>query len=240
MEQRELSESAGIELGGVFAEVGKKYGYPSATAEYTAFKEFKIRWQRTYGHIEFSVSDYLEGAPAGVLADLAHCLFGKIKGDDGHESTGDLEDFVCDDAFSAANQGKFLRRSKGSIGSAGGEHVDLDESYRRLVDAGLLAEIPNLRLTWAKHPIRGKSPSFSSTLMRVVFISPELDVDDPILGFLADYAVYRECARVSMAREAFGDYDNHDFSALDAKHPRHADAVRIFAEMEKAGGSFPA
>jgi len=68
------------ELTAVVAKVARAYGYNDVHAEFQAFKEFRIRWSRTYTWISMEVSDYLNTAPVKVLDSLLDTLFQKIKG----------------------------------------------------------------------------------------------------------------------------------------------------------------
>ena len=50
-------------LNEIFKKVGNDFGY-DVSAEFAAYRDFKIRWQRSYKWAEFQVSDYLKDAPA--------------------------------------------------------------------------------------------------------------------------------------------------------------------------------
>lgn len=51
----------------IFSAVGARHGYEDVGAEFAAFEDFKVRWQRSYHWIRFSVSDYLDRAPDDAL-----------------------------------------------------------------------------------------------------------------------------------------------------------------------------
>lgn len=51
-------------------------------AEFSSFRDLKIKWVRIYKWIEFQVSDYLMRAPEGVIEGLARTIFSKILGTD--------------------------------------------------------------------------------------------------------------------------------------------------------------
>ena len=61
-----------------FSKVGKEYGYDCVTAEFSEFKEFKVKWTRSCGWAEFKISDYLKDAPVNVIEGLAETIFLRI------------------------------------------------------------------------------------------------------------------------------------------------------------------
>ena len=68
-------------LNETFKKVGNDFGYDTS-AEFAAYRDFKIRWQWSYRGVEFQVSDYLKDAPVEVLESLARTIFTKIQGDE--------------------------------------------------------------------------------------------------------------------------------------------------------------
>lgn len=96
-------------LKNIFAEVGQKYGYNSVNAEFTAFADFKCRWQRTHEWADFTISDYLVNAPAEILGDLAEILFDKITGGEG-EFPQEFKDFVTSEEIHGKWKDTFLLR----------------------------------------------------------------------------------------------------------------------------------
>ena len=57
-------------LSSVFQSVGKGYGYDSVSAEFQSFREFKLKWRRSCGWIEFEASDYLKDDPSGSIGGV--------------------------------------------------------------------------------------------------------------------------------------------------------------------------
>ena len=51
----------------IFSAVGSRHGYEDVGAEFAALEDFKVRWQRSYNWIRFTVSDYLDRVPDDVL-----------------------------------------------------------------------------------------------------------------------------------------------------------------------------
>ena len=119
----------------IFQHVGAVYGYEKVQASYLPTKDFKVRWQRGIGWVDFQVSDYLEDAPDNVLEGLAQNLFERISGN-GEGFSQDLKDWVTRPEFCTEKQPIFLARSRNLLGSTKGEHKDLKASLKRLQKAG--------------------------------------------------------------------------------------------------------
>ena len=83
----------------VFCKVGKHYGYENVSADFVAFKQFKVQWQRSYNWIAFRISDYMLDAPENIMEDLAESIFAKIAGKQGLYSDG-MRGWVLDEDFS--------------------------------------------------------------------------------------------------------------------------------------------
>lgn len=73
MEQHELKQIAET--------VGKEYGYETIDAEFSAFADFKVRWERGSKWISIMVSDYLSEAPSDIIEQLMVTIFRKIRGE---------------------------------------------------------------------------------------------------------------------------------------------------------------
>lgn len=86
---------------------GKRNGFEDIQAEFAAFRDFKLKWTRSYKWISFEVSDYLRNAPEHVMQSLAETVFAKIGGQD---KTGYSEE-VCE-YFSSE---RFLRDNRTSF-----------------------------------------------------------------------------------------------------------------------------
>ncbi len=73
---------------------GEDYGYNNIAAEFAAYKDFKVRWTRSYRWANFQVSDYLSDAPRAVIDGLADTLFSKIAGGDEKPYSNAMRDWV--------------------------------------------------------------------------------------------------------------------------------------------------
>ena len=71
MNDKELNEMVGP--------IAEKYGFERASAEFTAYSDFKVRWTRSYTWIDMTVSDYIREAPKTVVADVIEFLIKRIK-----------------------------------------------------------------------------------------------------------------------------------------------------------------
>lgn len=104
---------------------GIRNGFEDITAEFSAFRDFKLKWTRSYKWISFEVPDYLRNAPKHVMESLAETIFAKIRGDDGASYSEEVCDYLNSDGFLKENQGMYLKRFRGISGTARGESVDL-------------------------------------------------------------------------------------------------------------------
>lgn len=59
---------------------GRRNGFEDIQAEFAAFRDFKLKWTRSYRWISFEVSDYLRNAPEDVMDSLAETMFAKMRG----------------------------------------------------------------------------------------------------------------------------------------------------------------
>lgn len=214
-------------LSAAFSEVGKKYGYDNCTAEYTATRDFKVKWQRTYRWADFKVSDYLIDAPYEVLSSLAETLFKKISGQETSYSD-EMREYVKSDEFVAKHQPIYIRRTKKITHDAQGEFKSLTDSFDRLKGMGLVEDAPQMYLTWTKENLY-RQVGYSSALMQVVVISSSFD-DANVPDFVLDFVVYHQFLTMSMGKAHFGDHD-WDVETEERKFPQYADALRFLSRM---------
>lgn len=204
----------------IFAKVGRKYGYDEVKADYTPFRDFKVKWMRSYKWINFDVSDYLKNAPENVLEGVADTLFGKIKG----ENTAypvDVIDWLTSPEFVEQNQPIYMRRCRGLSNDCTGYNHDLFEAYERLVAKGLVKYDRDIVFRWgANHTTsvsRGKV-GHSSVLMKTVVISENLDSKD-VSEDMLDFAVYSQVVFVGMGFNANGEPRGAKYEALLDQYP---------------------
>lgn len=204
-----------------FEEVGRRFRYDSVNAEFMAFNDFKVSWQRTYGWIDFRVSDYLQDAPDDVLMSLADSIFKRIMGEDDSYSPN-LYDWVTSPEFCASKQGLYLLRRCNLSRSAEGDYKNLRQSYDRLVGAGLLDYDPSITFSWTRDRYARKT-GHCSVLMKVVEISRNLDSDD-IPDFVLDYCMYHELCHIALGFDPTGSMHDDAYYGLENKFPSKREA----------------
>ncbi|MDR3074628.1 MAG: hypothetical protein LBU30_01150 [Candidatus Methanoplasma sp.] len=204
-----------------FREIGKEYGFDKVEAEFVAFKEFKVRWQRSYKWADFKVSDYLADAPPEVIGGLCNSLFSKITGDEEGYSE-EMCRWMTAPEFSEHKQQVYLKRSRNLTRSAKGEVRDLESSYDRLAEAGLVEKDPAIHLTWTRES-NVRKVGQCSVLMKVISISSVLD-SEMIPEFVLDYCLYHELCHLIIGFDPSAKRHGEEFSELEAKYPRRDEA----------------
>ena len=117
---------------------GIRNGYKDITAEFSAFRDFKLKWTRSCKWISFEVSDYLRNAPQSVIESLAETVFAKIGGQDRTRYSEEVCEYLNSERFLRDNQDFFLKRFRGISQTPCEENVNLTEIYMRLVDRRLV------------------------------------------------------------------------------------------------------
>lgn len=204
-----------------FKEIGKEYGFDKVEAEFVAFKEFKVRWQRSYKWADFKVSDYLADAPPEVIEGLCNSLFSKITGEDEGYSK-EMCDWITAPEFSEFKQPVYLKRSRNLTRTAKGEMRDLSDSYDRLIEMGLVEKDPTIHMTWTKES-NVRKIGHCSVLMKVISISSVLDTD-MIPEFVLDFCLYHELCHLMIGFDPTAKIHGEEFSKLEAKFPQREEA----------------
>ena len=204
-------------LNQAFSTVGKEYGYDSVSAEIAEFKDFKLKWRRSCGWIEFTVSDYLKNAPQDVIEGIARIIFSRISGSGSKEYPKNMEDWLTNCEFAKANRPTYLRRSRNLTGSAKGKCRDLTESYNRLVEQGIIPPMEDIVFSWTKDP-NIRRVGYCSVLMRVIAISSVFDTE-AIPEFVLDFIVYHEMLHMMRGFDPLGKLHDAEFQADESKYP---------------------
>ena len=212
-----------------FADVGRRYGYDSVTAEFEEFKEFKIKWRRSCGWAEFEVSDYLTDAPREVLEGMAETIFSRIACRQRKEYPPEMLNWMTSDSFVRNKQPLYLERSRNVTKLAAGEHLDLNDSYKRLIDMGLVEYDDDIRITWTKQP-NIKRVGYCSVLMKVIIISSLFD-SPAFPEFVTDYVLYHELIHMSRGFDPFGQKHSIDFRAQEQLFPMHEEAEECLKRL---------
>jgi len=204
-----------------FRDIGKEYGFDKVDAEFVAFKEFKVRWQRSYKWADFKVSDYLADAPPEVIDGLCNSLFSKIMGEEEGYSQ-EMCDWITAPEFSENKQPLYLKRSRNLTRSSKGEFRDLDEAYQRLMDAGLVKKDDAIHLTWTKES-NVRKIGHCSVLMKVISVSSVLDTD-MIPEFVLDFCLYHELCHLIIGFDPSAKKHGAEFVELEEKYPKKKEA----------------
>jgi len=205
-----------------FRKVGREYEYDSVTAEFSEFKEFKIKWRRSCGWAEFEVSDYMKDATPKIMEGMADTIFAKICRKARKNYPKDMIDWLMSDDFIRKKQPLYLSRAKNLTRTGAGEHVNLDEAYERLVNMGIVERDDNLKVTWTRQP-NMKRVGYCSVLMKVVIISSVFDTPE-IPTVVSDYVLYHELLHMSKGFDPFGQKHGIDFHALERLYPKRDEA----------------
>ena len=202
---------------------GRRNGFEDISAEFSAFRDFKLKWTRSYKWISFEVSDYLRNAPESVMESLAETIFAKMRGEGRTEYSQEVCDYLNSDLFLTENQEIYLRRYRGVTDSPRGENVDLKDSYRRLMESGLIEDDQRIVIRWSRTKDRSRKVGRSSVLMRTVVMNPVLDTDE-ISEDVLDYALYSQICHVNLRFGPSRDGDAERYEMMLSNYPRRIDA----------------
>ena len=176
---------------------GRRNGFEDIRAEFAAFRDFKLKWTRSYKWNSFEVSDYLKSAPENVIESLAETVFARIRGEDRATYSEKVCDYLNSKEFLEENQRMYLKRYMGISDSPCGENVDLLDCYRRLTEHGLVEHDSRLVIRWSSTEDRSRKVGRSSVLMRTIVMNPALD-SEGIPEETLDYALYTQICHVSL------------------------------------------
>ena len=202
---------------------GRRNGFEDVQAEFAAFRDFKLKWTRSYKWISFEVSDYLRNAPEHVMESLAETIFAKIRGEDGIPYSDEVCDYLNSKEFLEENQRMYLKRYMGISDSPCGESVDLLDCYRRLAEKGLVEHDPRLVIRWSCSEDRSRKVGRSSVLMRTIVMNPALDSEN-ISEEALDYALYSQICHVNLGFGPSRNGDAERYEMMLSNHPRRIDA----------------
>ena len=212
-----------IEATRIFGEVGKEYGYENVTAEFTSFRELKVKWQRSRGNAEFKLSDYFKNCDEEIVKGVAKTLFSRITGE------GEPSEWKIPDDFVQMNQATYLKRSRNLTGTPKGEVRDLIDSCKRLQDMGLITMDDELKITWTKEP-NIRRVGYCSVLMKVIALSSIFDNED-IPEFVLDYVVYHEFIHLMTGYKPFGKKHGSEFKEEEDKYPEKEEVYAWLKRM---------
>ena len=219
---KEMSEMNGdiisnnAQLTAIAALIGGAHGYDDVQAEFSPFRDFKLKWTRSYKWISLEVSDYICGAPEEVITSLFRTVFKRIADEKtSYEDT--LSDYITNEDFVRRNQPVFMRRYRG-LNTNADDVAWVEESIDRLREKGLA--IPE-DLAVGVAEARMRQAGRSSTLMRVVVMN---EVCRDLPEDARDYAVWSQVAHVSLGFDRnFGAGGRaEEYDALLSQYPDRA------------------
>ena len=208
------------ELTQIAKTVGARHGYEEATAEFSAFRDFKLKWTRSYKWISFEVSDYLADAPEDVIEALFNTVFDRIKGIEGAPYPEAVVEHITAPGFAERHQPTFTRRYK-TLDMVGTGWIQ--ESIARLEAMGL--EVPKDIVYGVDRAVRDKvQTGKASVLMRVVAMNHRTE-DLPEAA--RDYAVWAQIAYIAMGFNPTGVRRQEQYEALLNQFPGREEAERV-------------
>ena len=205
-----------------FGTIGKKYGFDKVGAEFVPYRDFKVKWTRSYKWADFQVSDYLMDAPSVVLDGLAETLFSRISGTESRPYTPEMNDWITSSEFKQEKQPIYVRRSRNITRSSVGKFKNLDESLNRLKALGIVDENCNPYLTWSREEL-AHTVGYCSTLMDTIVISSIFDTNT-IPDCVLDFALYHEYLITREGWVNFGKGEDFDICAEEKKFPQWKEA----------------
>jgi len=212
-----------------FGTIGKKYGFDKVGAEFVAYRDFKVKWTRSYKWADFQVSDYLMDAPSVVLDGLAETLFSRISGAEAKPYTPEMNDWITSSEFKSEKQPVYVRRSRNISRSPAGKNKDLTESLNRLKRMGLVKKDVNPYLTWTRAELQ-TTCGYCSTLMDTIVISSAFDTRT-LPDMVLDYVLYHECLIIRNGWANFGMEDEFDICEEEKKFPDWEEAESWIRRM---------
>ncbi len=210
---------------------GIRNGFEDISAEFSAFRDFKLKWTRSYKWISFEVSDYLRNAPEHVMQSLAETVFARIRGEDRTAYSEEVCDYLNSKEFLEENQGMYLKRFRGISETARGESVDLLNCYRRLAERGLVEYDPDLVIRWSSVGDRSRKVGRSSVLVRTIVMNPALDSED-VPEEVLDYALYSQICHVNLG---FGPTREDDAERYETMLTRFTERISAETELRRFG-----
>ena len=205
----------------ILKELGKKYNYDSTKAQYVPFNDFKIKWRRTYRWIEFDISDFLMDVPENVFSGILEYTFRKIVGKDA-KYPKEVSEYLSSDAFVDMAQPIYIERRRKVSEGPEGENRNLMDSYRRLINMGLVKDDPRIVLRWDEALKKGIGNA--SVLMRFAQINRNLDSSE-ISDNAFDYAVYSRIAHIQCGFGIQGPIRTEIFEQMLDRYPGRNQAI---------------
>ncbi len=230
-ERKKMENCNSEKLNMALQNAGRRNGFEDVQAEFAAFRDFKLKWTRSYKWISFEISYYLRNTPEHVMESLAETVFARIRGEDRTAYSKEVCDYLNSREFLEENQGMYLKRFRGISETARGESVDLLDCYRRLAERGLVEYDPDLVIRWNSVGDRSRKVGRSSVLMRTIVINPALDTGD-VSEETLDYALYSQICHVNLGFGSTRENDTERYEAMLDRFPNRISAETNLRRMD--------
>jgi predicted metal-dependent hydrolase len=161
---------------------------------------------------------------------MADTIFSKIARMPRKGYPQEMLSWITSDAFMKSKQPLYIARSRNVTGSPKGEHIDLRESYERLIKAGLAERYNDLKLTWTKQP-NHRRVGYCSVLMKTIIISSIFD-SPAIPEFVCDYVLYHELLHIKRGFDPFAQQHDEEFQAEEKLYPKWEEAEGFLKRLK--------
>ncbi|MGN0099131.1 MAG: hypothetical protein ACI38Y_07385 [Candidatus Methanomethylophilaceae archaeon] len=175
------------------------------------------------------MSDYLMDAPVEVMESLSRTIFTKIRGTEDAFYEPEVCDWVTSREFRKAKQPMYISRCRGLTLSTRGMFRDLNDSYGRLVDQGLVERDPEVYMGWGP-TTTSRFAGASSVLMKVVNMSQSLDSEN-VPEEVLDYCVYAHLSHIGMGFRAESPQRELLFNKELNRFPGRAHAMYMMEQL---------
>lgn len=218
----------------IFREIGSRMGYRKVSACYYPYRDFKSTWTRTNTDIRLKISDYLSDCRPEILFQFARALYSMISTGSRMRYPQSLINWLRSPYFIEKKRPVYLSRSRNLTLSQRGEVYDLNESFSRLVESGLIKDCGDVYLTWTRRPNRRRM-GYCSVLMRTVAISSLLD-SPSVPQRLVDYVLYHELLHILLNSADLSTNHSRLFREMEARFPEQKEAERLLCRLVSGKG----
>ena len=174
-----------------FSEVCRSLGKDAVSARFHPYAELKHTWCSAEGHIEFKVSDYLEGSLNEVLESMAWYLLCRAFRRRCPEGKADRYlAYARSSELWARNKDRYLSRARSLSFDPRGEVRDLDTVFRYVNSFYFQGELPYPTLAWSAESPRARLGFYFAPL-NLLAANRVLD-SERVPRYVLEFVVYHE------------------------------------------------
>jgi len=174
-----------------FSEVCRSLGKDAVSARFHPYAELKHTWCSAGGHIEFKVSDYLEGSPNEVVESMAWYLLCRAFRRKCPEGKADRYlVYAHSSELWARNKDMYISRARSLSFDPRGEVRDLDTVFRYVNSFYFQGELPYPTLAWSAESPRTRLGFYFSPL-NLLAANRVLD-SERVPRYVLEFVVYHE------------------------------------------------